>query len=304
VPDSNRLPVPPSEETAFDAVPAAWSPGTWFRRLVGARERVLPQPPRAEHGSPAAEPSTAAATTASVHAAQADDPEPAAVAVTQAAQESVPLAAPAPAPAPASASASASPDPQQRRDDAAPQQAGTTPELRAEHAHIQAAVDEIARRVISSSGLLDCCAKAAHAALADLEALQDEAQHAQKMLATVRARLLALDQRSSALTLAALDAQPGAQPRAALEKLAQAVQMQTLHCHQLAERLTLQDRSHGPRMRSMRQGIDAIELHAERGLRESQQLMMLTRKIHDALVRAARSAPGASAAAEAEVARR
>jgi len=190
-------------------------------------------------------------------------------------------------------SASESPVPQHGRDDAAQQHAGDASELRAEHAHIHAAVDEIARRVISSSGLLDCCAKAAQAALVDLEALQDEAQHAQKMLATLRARLLTLDQRSSALTLAALQAQPGEEPRAALGKLAQAVQMQTLHCHQLAERLTVQERSHGPRMQLMRQGIAAIELHAERGLRESQQAMMLTRKIHDTLARADKSAQGA-----------
>lgn len=197
--------------------------------------------------------------------------------------------------APVAAPMSAASDSPQSPDDAPRRSTSDPAERRVDQVRIRLAVDEIARRVISSSGLLDSCAKAAQAALADLEALQDEAQQAQRMLVALRARLLTLDQRSNALTWAALGTHHGEDPRAKLAKLAQAVQMQTLHCHQLAERLAMQEHSHGPRVQSMRQGLDAIALRVERGLRESQQVMMLTRKIDDALASAGGDAQGAAA---------
>ncbi len=165
---------------------------------------------------------------------------------------------------------------------------GLSPGLHVDHARIQMAVDEIARRVMGSSGLLDSCATTSQAALADLEALQDEERHAQKVLVALRARLMALNQRNHALVQAALATPASQEDRTAMPKFAQAAQAQVLHSHQLAERLSATERSHGMRMTALQRNLEVVAAHAERGLIEAQQLMHLTRCITDALLSAGR----------------
>ena len=105
--------------------------------------------------------------------------------------------------------------------------------------------DEIARRVAAASSMFDACSRAAEQAAADVQAMLDEERHAQKVLATLRSRLMLLDQCCHALARAALGAQPSPPQRDAVEPLAEAATRQVLHCHQLAERLGAAERAHG-----------------------------------------------------------
>jgi hypothetical protein len=156
-------------------------------------------------------------------------------------------------------------------------------DLRVGHAEIRGATDEISRRVIGASGLIDACGKAADQALSDIEAMQDEDRHAQKLLSALRGRLLLLDQRCHAL--AELAQRPDTRDAGAqeLHKRLQAVAAQILHCHQLAERLGVVERSHGLRVDTLRQGLGRVGGYAEGGLREAQQVMALTRRVMSTL---------------------
>jgi hypothetical protein len=151
--------------------------------------------------------------------------------------------------------------------------------------------DEIARRTVALAGMLDACSQAMESAAADLDALQDEERVVQKVLVTLRARLLALDHRNHALMRTALGGPGAADDPGALVKAVQAAEAQVLHCHQLSERLGAAERGAARHVESLRRVAELLSHHAQRGLRESQQLMVLTRKVGASLARAqARSA--------------
>ena len=156
-------------------------------------------------------------------------------------------------------------------------------DVRVGHAEIRGATDEIARRVVGASGLLDASSKAAADALADIEALYDEDRHAQKLLLALRGRMLQLEQRGHALMRLALQAAQGEPGVAALNKQLQAVEALLLQAHQLAERLGAVEHQHGTRLESLRRSVERVDGHAERGLRESQQILQLTRRIFNTL---------------------
>lgn len=175
-----------------------------------------------------------------------------------------------------------------------------TPPAEAALGEARGAADEIGRRVLGSSGLLDSCSKLTDAAQADLEALLDEERYAQKLLSTMRTRLVVLDQRCWAVAQAALQAQADDAGRAEVNRLVQAAQAQVLHCHQLAERLGAVERGHGPRMHSLRRSLDLVAGRIDRVLRDAQQLMKLTRRIAGALGAASPACGTAPARAPAE----
>lgn len=159
-------------------------------------------------------------------------------------------------------------------------------DLRTCHAEIRMATDEIARRTVALAGMLDACSQAMETAVADLDALQDEERVAQKVLVTLRARLLALDHRNHALMRTALAGNGVAEDPGALEKAVQAAETQVLHCHQLSERLGAAERGAVRHVDSLRRIAEVLTHHAQRGLRESQQLMVLTRKVGASLAAA------------------
>lgn len=171
--------------------------------------------------------------------------------------------------------------------------AGAPADLRACHAEIRMATDEIARRTVALAGMLDACSQAMDSAVAELDALQDEERVAQKVLVTLRARLLALDHRNHALMRTALAGNVVADDPGALEKAVQAAEAQVLHCHQLSERLGAAERGAARHVESLRRVSELLSHHAQRGLRESQQLMVLTRRIGASLAAAeAQALPG------------
>ena len=152
-------------------------------------------------------------------------------------------------------------------------------ELTRRLAEVRMAGDELARRTVALAGMLDACTQAVELAAADIESMQDEECVAQKVLVTLRARLMALDHRNHALVSAALAGVPSADDRFALSKAVQAAEGQVLHCHQLSERLGATERGVGRHLESLRRMADTLGRHAERGVREAQQMMVLTRKI-------------------------
>lgn len=160
---------------------------------------------------------------------------------------------------------------------------------------IRGVSDEIARRVVSSSGLLDACAKSAAEAMGDIDAVRDEDRHAQKLLSAMRTRMLQLDQRCHALVQGVAQASSDADGAGLLAAHLQAVEASVLHIHQLAERLSAAERGHGMRMESLRRSVERVDMCSERGLRESQQLMHLTRRITATLDEVVRDQPRAGA---------
>jgi hypothetical protein len=140
-------------------------------------------------------------------------------------------------------------------------------------------IDEIARRVAVAGGIFGSCVRTAEQAAADVQAMLDEERHAQKVLATLRSRLMLLDQSCHALAQAALGAQPAAPQLEAVAPLAEAAMRQVLLCHQLAERLGAAERAHGPRMQALRRNIDQVAMNGERGLLECQQTLALARRM-------------------------
>lgn len=211
-------------------------------------------------------------------------------------------AGPAQAAALAEAPRPTPPDAQNRDpDEADASQARTEPRpepqasLRLSHAEIRLASDELARRTVALCGLLDTCVQAVDQAGADLEAMQDEERVAQKVLVTLRARLLALDHRNHALVRSALAGAAAETERAALAHAVQAAEAQVLHCHQLSERLGAAERAAVRHVESLRRTADQLARHAERGMRESQQMMVLTRRIAASLAAAEQRAVPAEA---------
>lgn len=152
-------------------------------------------------------------------------------------------------------------------------------DLRASHAEIRTLADELARRTVALAGMLDTCTQVVEQATADLDAIQDEERVAQKVLTSLRARLLALDHRNHALVHVALTGSSGDDDRRVLTHAVQAAEAQVLHCHQLSERLGAAERGVGRHVEMLRRTADALGRHAERGMRESQQLVALTRKV-------------------------
>lgn len=156
-------------------------------------------------------------------------------------------------------------------------------DFRVGHAEVRGAADEISRRVVGTSGLLDASAKAAADALADIEALHDEDRYAQKLLSALRGRMLQLEQRCHALVRPVLQAVPDEAGAAQLTKQLQGVEALLLHVHQLGERLGAVEHQHGARLESLRRSVERVDGYAERGLRESQQILLLTRRIFGTL---------------------
>lgn len=156
-------------------------------------------------------------------------------------------------------------------------------DFRVGHAELRGATDEISRRVVGTSGLLDATAKAAADALADIEALHDEDRYAQKLLSALRGRMLQLEQRCHGLVRPVLQAAQGEPDAAPLNKQLQSVEALLLHVHQLAERLGAVEHQHGARLESLRRSVERVDGYAERGLREAQQILLLTRRIFGTL---------------------
>ncbi|MBX3642638.1 MAG: hypothetical protein KF720_06145 [Rubrivivax sp.] len=200
-----------------------------------------------------------------------------------------PPAAPEPPAEPPAPEAQMEPEPASEPEaepEPAPEPAGSLPDpddFRVGHAELRGATDEIARRVVGASGLLDASAKAAADALADIEALHDEDRHARKLLSALRGRVLQLEQRSHALVREAQQSAPGDDGASPLHKQLQAVEALLLHVHQLAERLGAAEHTHGARLESLRRSVERVDGYAERGLREAQQIMQLTRRVFSTL---------------------
>jgi hypothetical protein len=261
----------------------------WICSLAAARR---PNPP----ARPA--PSLPAAEAVPVAAARLDDgmPAQAPVSANSASLESAPAAIPA-APAQAGENAAAADPPSASPSEAAgglrppaglppvekpsaglpPAPSPPTPPAAEAEAGPQ--IDEIARRVAVAGGIFGSCVHTAEQAAADVQAMLDEERHAQKVLTTLRSRLMLLDQSCHALAQAALGAQPAAPQREAVAPLVEAAMRQVLLCHQLAERLGAAERAHGPRMQALRRGVDQVAMNGERGLLECQQTLALARRM-------------------------
>ncbi|MGL6109919.1 MAG: hypothetical protein ACRC2B_07450, partial [Rubrivivax sp.] len=130
-------------------------------------------------------------------------------------------------------------------------------------------------------GMLDSDTQDAERASADLDAIQDEERHSLQLMAALRARLLVLAQRCHALAEAA---QASAAPQrgdmgASIDELTGAANAEISQCHQLSERVGGAERMNERRIESMRRSTDSLLCRAERGMREAQQLMVLTRQI-------------------------
>lgn len=152
---------------------------------------------------------------------------------------------------------------------------------RLQHAAVDAAVGELARRTVALCGMLDANMQDAARAAADLEAIQDEERHALQLMSALRARLLSLAQHCQDLTEAAAATAPSqldASARAT-DELGASAHAEMLHCHQLSERAGGAERLNERRIESMRRGTERLQFRAERALLEGQQLMVLTRQI-------------------------
>lgn len=145
----------------------------------------------------------------------------------------------------------------------------------------RAAIGEIARRTVALCGMLDADTQDAERAGADLDAIQDEERQALQLMAALRSRLLALAQRCHALGEAARTAAVAQQGDAgsSIGELTAAASAEISQCHQLSERVGGAERMNERRIESMRRSTDSLAFRAERGMREAQQLMVLTRQI-------------------------
>ena len=153
--------------------------------------------------------------------------------------------------------------------------------MQLENLEVRSAIGEIARRTVALCGMLDSDTQDAERASADLDAIQDEERHALQLMAALRARLLALAQRCHALGEAARAA---AEPQrgdagGSIGELTDAAGAEITQCHQLSERVGGAERMNERRIESMRRATDSLVCRAERGMREAQQLMVLTRQI-------------------------
>jgi hypothetical protein len=158
--------------------------------------------------------------------------------------------------------------------------------LQSSSQQVGAAIGETARRTISLCGAFDSCAKHVDVAGADLDAVQDEAEHTQQVMASLRAQLLTLGSHCQTLASTAHRTSDLAVPDEAaqqIEELLDALRAQIVHCHQLSERIGGAERSSQRRIDSIRRCIDGVSHQADRGLREGHQVMVLTRQIEASL---------------------
>jgi hypothetical protein len=133
--------------------------------------------------------------------------------------------------------------------------------------------------------MLDSDVQDAERASADLDAIHDEEVQSLQLMAALRSRLLVLARHCQALGDAASGAvapQPEVAGESAVE-LSAAAALEITHCHQLSERVGGAERLNERRIESMRRSTDRLVCRAERGVREGQQLMVLTRQVEAAL---------------------
>ena len=157
--------------------------------------------------------------------------------------------------------------------------------MQLEAIEVRAATNEIARRTISLCGMLDSDIKDAERASADLDAIHDEEVQTLQLMAALRSRLLSLAHHCQALGEAAR-AVVASRPKAAdlsADELAAAAGVDITHCHQLSERVGGAERLNERRIESMRLSTDRLVCRAERGMREAQQLMVLSRRVEGSL---------------------
>jgi hypothetical protein len=153
--------------------------------------------------------------------------------------------------------------------------------MQLENLEVRSAIGEIARRTVALCGMLDSDMQDAERASADLDAIQDEERHALQLMAALRTHLLALAHRCQALGEAARAAMAPRRNDAgeSIGELSDTVNVEVTQCHQLSERVGGAERMNERRIESMRRSTDSLVCRAERGMREAQQLMVLTRQI-------------------------
>jgi hypothetical protein len=153
---------------------------------------------------------------------------------------------------------------------------------------LRAAIGEMARRTVALCGMLDSDMKDAECAGVDLDAIQDEELQSLRLMAALRSRLLVLTQHCQALADAARSA--AASPHDArgesVDALLTAAAAEVTHCHQLSERVGGAERHNERRIASMHRSADRLVQRTERGMREGQQLMVLTRQAEASLTAA------------------
>jgi hypothetical protein len=157
--------------------------------------------------------------------------------------------------------------------------------LQLEALAVRAATNEIARRTIALCGMLDSDIKDAERASADLDAIRDEEAQTLQLMAALRSRLFSLAHHCQALgeaSRAVLTSRPKAADPS-LGELASAAGVDITHCHQLSERVGGAERLNERRIESMRLSTDRLVCRAERGMREAQQLMVLSRQVEASL---------------------
>lgn len=170
--------------------------------------------------------------------------------------------------------------------------AASRPELHAGHAEIRMAIGELARRTLALCGLLDAGTKDVERAGVDLDAIQDEECQTVQLMAGLRDRLLALNSYCQALGEAAqavAAATPGSdKTERALRELVDTAKVEIVQCHRLSERVAGAERSSERRIESLRRSTDSLLRHAERGICDAHQLMVLTRQIESSSLAASR----------------
>ena len=157
--------------------------------------------------------------------------------------------------------------------------------MQLEALEVRSATSEIARRTVALCGMLDSDMQDAERASADLDAIHDEEVQTLQLMAALRARLLSLAHHCQALGEAAREG-AAARSEAAGESVAEltaAAGVDITHCHQLSERVGGAERLNERRIGSMRLSTDRLVCRAERGMREAQQLMVLTRQVEASL---------------------
>jgi len=144
---------------------------------------------------------------------------------------------------------------------------------------MRATVGEMARRIVALCGMLDSDRQDAERAAADIDAIQDEERQTLQLMAALRARLLAMAQHLHVLGEVARNGATGA-PAA---ELIAAMAAEITHGHQLSERVGGAERLNERRIESMRLSTERLVCRVERGMREAQQLMVLTRQAEASL---------------------
>jgi methyl-accepting chemotaxis protein len=183
---------------------------------------------------------------------------------------------------------------------------------------VRLAIGEVARRTIAFCGLLDDCSKEVERAVGDVNAMQDEARHSGLAMAGLRARMLALSGKSreiahvvqmmesvalltKLLALNALVEAAHAGPHGkgfavvaqevrslALrnEEAARAVRdiisnsiTEIEECHRMTERTSEAVHTTDQRIEAVHRSMGDIVRRTERGMRESHQVMGLTRQV-------------------------